>query len=315
PDTTLTLTEVELAVLRGRGETISLAEVEEVYWPLSRLLSFYVEATKNLSYASDVFFGRDTKTPPSSAPASKVPFIIGIAGSVAVGKSTSSRILQALLARWHVDGKTKVDLITTDGFLYPNAILEKRNLMDKKGFPESFDLKHLRRFLAEVKSGAARVCAPVYSHNSYDIVAGEEAVIESPDILIVEGLNVLQPARLIKADRAPINKTGIDNDEIPFVSDFFDFSIYIDANAAHIKEWYVSRFMSLRRTAFLEPDAYFRRYADVSEAKARQTAEDIWTRINYANLCENILPTRGRANLILHKERDHRVNKVLLRKI
>lgn len=305
----LTLSEAELAALRGRGETVSLKEVEEIYLPLSRLISLYAEATQTLYDSAQEFLGEQLSEQ------NKVPFIIGIAGSVAVGKSTSARILQSLLARWQIkssDKKMKVDLITTDGFLYPNAVLEERGIMNKKGFPESFDLKALRHFLALVKSGASGAVAPVYSHNSYDIVAGETSRIARPDILIVEGLNVLQPALLspFKED----DDSQFDN-EIPFVSDFFDFSIYIDAATQHIKNWYIERFMNLRATAFLEPSAYFHRYSKVSEEDARATADDLWTRINQANLYENILPTRGRANLILHKDENHSVDKVLLRKI
>ena len=288
----LTLTETELVALRGIGETVSLAEVEKIYLPLSRLLSFYVEAAQQLYGATNAFLGRETK----------VPFVIGVAGSVAVGKSTSSRILRELLARW--PSHPSVDLVTTDGFLYPNEELEKRALMQRKGFPESFDLRHLRRFLAQVKSGKDKVEAPVYSHIFYDIVPREKITVHRPDILIVEGLNVLQPARLAK-----------EGTEIPFVSDYFDFSIYIDADAEIIREWYVQRFLSLQKTAFREPGAYFQRYADLSEEEARRIAIDIWTRINHANLVENILPTRARADLILHKDASHAITQVRLRKI
>lgn len=291
-DAELTLTEDELAALRGLGETVSLAEVETIYLPLSRLLSLYVEATQTLHAATSDFLGQ----------ARKVPFIIGIAGSVAVGKSTTARILRALLARW--ENHPKVDLITTDGFLYPNAELEKRDLMERKGFPESFDLPALRRFLAEVKSGCESVSAPVYSHTAYDIVPDETIVVARPDILIVEGLNVLQPARL-----------SLEGDDTAFVSDYFDFSIYIDAAADIIQKWYVDRFLTLKATAFLKPDAYFHRYAELSETEAAETATDIWTRINLRNLTDNIHPTRARADLVLHKAKDHAIDKVLLRKI
>ena len=291
-DAELTLTEAELEKLRGLGETVSLAEVEEIYLPLSRLLSLYVEAAQGLYGVTNAFLGS----------AKKVPFIIGIAGSVAVGKSTTSRILREMLARW--PSHPKVDLITTDGFLMPNAELEARELMQRKGFPESFDLRRLRRFLADVKSGMDEVAAPVYSHIAYDIVPDEQITVSQPDILIVEGLNVLQPALLAK-----------EGNEIPFVSDYFDFSIYIDAADEIIRQWYVERFMSLRKTAFRQPGAYFQRYAELDDGEAEATAIDIWTRINLKNLQENVLPTRGRADLILHKRPDHRIDRVMLRKI
>ena len=288
----LTLTEAELDKLRGLGETVSLSEVEEIYLPLSRLLNLYVEATQNLYGVTSAFLGQE----------SKVPFIIGVAGSVAVGKSTTSRILREMLARW--PSHPKVDLITTDGFLYPNHVLEERGLMQRKGFPESFDLKRLRRFLAEIKSGRPQAEAPVYSHIAYDILPEEKILVSRPDILIVEGLNVLQPAVLAK-----------EGTEIPFVSDYFDFSVYIDAEAAIVENWYVERFMGLRQTAFREPGAYFERYAGLDDEAAEATARDIWTRINLKNLTENILPTRARADLILHKGGDHHIDRVLLRKI
>jgi type I pantothenate kinase len=232
----------------------------------------------------------------------KVPFIIGVAGSVAVGKSTTSRILREMLARW--PSHPKVELITTDGFLFPNQVLEERGIMQRKGFPESFDLKRLRGFLADVKSGRAAAEAPVYSHIAYDILPEEKIRVSRPDILIVEGLNVLQPAVLAK-----------EGTEIPFVSDYFDFSIYIDADIETLQRWYVERFMGLRKTAFREPGAYFERYAELDDAGAEKTAIDIWTRINLKNLNENILPTRARADLILHKSGDHHIDRVLLRKI
>ncbi len=291
-DAKLTLVESELEKLRGLGETVSLAEVEEIYLPLSRLLNFYVEASQGLYGATNAFLGREVK----------VPFIIGVAGSVAVGKSTTSRILREMLARW--PSHPKVDLVTTDGFLFPNAVLEERDLMQRKGFPESFDLRRMRRFLAEVKSGQAHVEAPVYSHVAYDILPDDKITVSQPDILIVEGLNVLQPALLAK-----------EGTEIPFVSDYFDFSIYIDAEDEVIQRWYVERFMSLQKTAFRKPGAYFQRYAELNEQQARDMAVDIWTRINLKNLEENVLPTRARADLILHKSDDHRINRVLLRKI
>ena len=288
----MTLTEAELESLRGLGETISLAEAEEIYLPLSRLLSLYVEATQTLYGATNEFLGRETK----------VPFIIGVAGSVAVGKSTTSRILREMLARW--PSHPTVELITTDGFLFPNQVLQERGLMERKGFPESFDLKRLRGFLADIKSGRTAAEAPVYSHIAYDILPEEKIRISRPDILIVEGLNVLQPAVLAK-----------EGTEIPFVSDYFDFSIYIDAEAEIVQRWYVERFMGLRQTAFRAPGAYFERYAELDDEAAEATAIDIWTRINLKNLNENILPTRARADLILHKGADHRIDRVLLRKI
>ncbi len=291
-DAKLTLTEGELKKLRGLGETVSLAEVEEIYLPLSRLLNLYVEAKQKLYGATNGFLGREAK----------VPFIIGVAGSVAVGKSTTSRILREMLARW--PSHPKVDLITTDGFLFPNAVLEERELMQRKGFPESFDLRRLRAFLADVKSGCTEARAPIYSHVAYDILADKEAVVAQPDILIVEGLNVLQAAQLSE-----------EGTEIPFVSDYFDFSIYIDAEKDVVQRWYVERFMSLRQTAFKQPGAYFERYADLDDVEAEATAIDIWTRINLKNLNENILPTRGRADLILHKDSAHAIDRVQLRKI
>ncbi len=291
-DAKLTLTEQELEKLRGLGETVSLAGVEEIYLPLSRLLNMYVEASQRLYGVTSAFLGRQEK----------VPFIIGVAGSVAVGKSTTSRILREMLARW--PSHPKVDLITTDGFLYPNAVLEERGRMQRKGFPESFDLRRLRGFLADVKSGCAMVQAPIYSHVAYDILPDEKITVQQPDILIVEGLNVLQPVRL-----------AANGNEIPFVSDYFDFSIYIDAETEIIEQWYVSRFMSLRKTAFRQSGAYFHRYADIDDDEAMATAVDIWQRINLVNLRENIRPTRARADLILHKNADHTIDRVLLRKI
>jgi type I pantothenate kinase len=268
-------------------------EVEQIYLPLSRLLNLYVAAAQELHAVTSRFLGRQD---------GKMPFILGIAGSVAVGKSTSGRVLQALLARW--PDHPRVDLITTDGFLLPNAELETRGLMERKGFPESFDTARLLNFLAEVKSGVARVEAPVYSHFHYDVVPGQHMVIERPDILIIEGLNVLQPARPPRDGRA-----------IPFVSDFFDFSIYIDAEPMVIERWYVERFLKLRTTAFRDPAAYFHRYASLSNEAAVTRASEIWRSINLKNLEENIIPTRQRASLILHKGTDHRIETVALRKL
>lgn len=292
-DTPMTLAESELEQLSGLIEELSVREVEEIYLPMSRLLNLYVAGAQQLHQVSTKFLGHSD---------GKVPFILGVAGSVAVGKSTTARVLKALLARW--PDHPRVDLITTDGFLLPNAELERRQLMDRKGFPESFDTARLLNFLADVKSGAARVEAPVYSHFHYDILPDQKTVIECPDILIVEGLNVLQPARMPRGGEA-----------IPFVSDFFDFSIYLDAEPMVIQEWYVTRFMRLRSTAFRDPGAYFHKYAHLEQGAARVRALQIWRSINLKNLEENILPTRQRARLILNKEADHKVGSVALRKL
>jgi type I pantothenate kinase len=292
-DTPMTLLPEELEQLSGVIEELSVDEVEEIYLPLSRLLNLYVAASQKLHAVSSTFLGHKDH---------KVPFIIGVAGSVAVGKSTTARVLKALLARW--PDHPRVDLFTTDGFLLPNVELEARGIMNRKGFPESFDTARLLSFLADVKSGKERVEAPVYSHFHYDILPSQKTVIERPDILIVEGLNVLQPARLPK-----------DGGEIPFVSDFFDFSIYIDAEAEVIRDWYVTRFMRLRSTAFRDPGAYFHRYTHLSHESAVKRALEIWDSINLRNLEENILPTRQRARLILGKTADHRVESVALRKL
>lgn len=292
-NTPLTLTEEDLAHLRGINEFVSLREVEEIYLPLSRLLNLYVAASQSLHAATQIFLGNYT---------TKVPFVIGIAGSVAVGKSTSSRILQALLARW--PNHPKVDLITTDGFLYPNATLEARGLMRRKGFPESYDRRRLVNFVAAVKAGEPEVPAPLYSHLSYDILTDQVQIIQQPDIMIVEGLNVLQ-ARTGGADLSyPV-----------FVSDFFDFSIYVDAEEEHIREWYIERFLTFRRTSFRDPASYFHRFADLRDEEARELAISIWEEINGVNLRENILPTRTRARLILEKGPDHSIQQVKLRKL
>lgn len=292
-DTPMTLVERDLEQLSGLMQELSMQEVEQIYLPMSRLLNLYVAAAQELHAVTSKFLGRRD---------GKVPFILGVAGSVAVGKSTTARVLRALLARW--PDHPRVDLVTTDGFLLPNRELETRGIMNRKGFPESFDTTRLLNFLADVKSGREGVEAPVYSHFHYDILPGQTVVVERPDILIVEGLNVLQPARLPRDGKA-----------IPFVSDFFDFSIYIDADPRVIEEWYVARFMRLRTTAFRDPGAYFHRYASLAPEAAQGRAMEIWRTINLKNLEENILPTRQRASLILRKGCDHRVESVSLRKI
>ena len=292
-DTPMTLTVDEVTRLRSMHDRLDMSEVEEIYLPLSRLLSMYVAATQRLFRVQQRFLGTED---------AKLPYIIGIGGSVAVGKSTTARVLQALLARW--PNVPKVDLITTDGFLYPNAILERENLMDRKGFPESYDLPALLRFLTDVKAGRRPTRAPIYSHLVYDVVPNHWVEIDRPEILIVEGLNVLQAGRLPK-----------DGEAIPFVSDFFDFSVYLDADEGVLKSWYVSRFLALRGTSFSDPKSYFHRYSKLTDSQAIETATDIWTRINLVNLRDNITPTRRRADLILEKSESHRVEQVALRKL
>ncbi|MCX7900419.1 MAG: type I pantothenate kinase, partial [Methylocystis sp.] len=291
-DTPLTLTVDDLTRLQSVNDPISLEEVIEIYLPLSRLLALYVAATQGLFKATQRFLGAED---------GKVPYIIGVAGSVAAGKSTTARILRALMSRWA--NTPKVELVTTDGFLFPNRTLEAAGLMDKKGFPESYDNKALLRFLSDVKAGRHNVCAPVYSHMTYDVVEGETTCVDRPDILIVEGVNVLLAPRLR------------DVRDIPFVSDFFDFSVYLDAPEDVLESWYVERFQRLRQTAFRDPRSYFRAYADFSEEETEKVAKDIWSRINLKNLRENIAPTRPRASLILTKGADHRIEEVALRKL
>jgi type I pantothenate kinase len=286
--TPLTLHERDLEALRGINDRIDLDEVVAVYLPLTRLLNLYVSATQNLHRVSATFLG---------AIAPKMPYVIGIAGSVAVGKSTSARILQALLTRW--PEHPRVELITTDGFLYPNAVLEQRGIMNRKGFPESYDTKRLIQFLRELKAGTPAVSAPVYSHVEYDIVPNDSMTVRQPDILIIEGLNVLQ--------------TGVESTE--FVSDYFDFSIYIDAEERDIEGWYVDRFLALRQTVFQNPASFFTHYAHLTDSEAVEVARTIWREINGKNLRENIVPTRARASLVMQKSGDHRVSEVHLRKL
>src|SRR6188472_630631 len=292
-DTPMTLTADEVTRVRSLHDRLDMKEVEEIYLPVSRLLSLYVAAAQRLFIVQQHFLGTAE---------AKVPYIIGVAGSVAVGKSTTARVLQALLARW--TNVPKVDLITTDGFLLPNAVLEREGLMEKKGFPESYDLPALLLFLSDVKAGRRPVRAPIYSHFVYDVMPNQWVEIDRPDILIVEGLNVLQTGRLPKDGKA-----------IPFVSDFFDFSVYLDADESVLKHWYVDRFLTLRGTSFSDPKSYFHRYSGLSDKEAVATASSIWDRINLVNLHENILPTRQRADLILKKAESHMVEGVALRKL
>lgn len=292
-NTPLPLTAEELLSLRGLGEKVDLAEVADVYLPLSRLINLQVAARQRLYEATTTFLGGDEDQEPCQR--AKVPFIIGIAGSVAVGKSTTARLLRTLLARW--PDHPRVDLVTTDGFLYPREELVRRGIMHRKGFPESYDRRALLRFVTAVKSGAEEASAPVYSHLAYDIMPGEEQVVRHPDILIIEGLNVLQPGPRLT------------------VSDLFDFSIYVDAHTEDIERWYVERFLELRRIAFADPASHFHHYADLPDDEARAEARHLWRTINEPNLVENIRPTRPRATLVLRKDADHTINRVRLRKL
>ncbi len=291
--TPLPLSEEDVTTLRGLGDMVDLREVDAVYRPISRLLNIQVAAAQALRRAREDFLDQHQQ---------RTPYIIGVAGSVAVGKSTTARLLRELMARW--PETPRVQLMTTDGFLLPNAELEARGIMHRKGFPESYDRRGLLRFVADVKAGQDRVEAPVYSHLTYDILEDERVVVEHPDVLIVEGLNVLQPARPRHDGRLGMA-----------VSDFFDFSVYVDARPEDVQRWYVERFLQLRRTAFSDPRSYFTRYKDLSDEQAEQTALRIWRTINGPNLSENVLPTRGRADLVLRKDGRHRVHSVLLRKV
>jgi type I pantothenate kinase len=292
-DTPMTLTPDEVTRVRSLHDRLDMKEIEEIYLPISRLLSLYVAATQRLFIVQQHFLGTAE---------AKVPYIIGVAGSVAVGKSTTARVLQALLARW--PNTPKVDLVTTDGFLLPNAVLQREGLMEKKGFPESYDLPTLLRFLADVKAGRRPVRAPVYSHLAYDVLPNQWIEVDRPDILIFEGVNVLHVGRPPRDGKA-----------IPYVSDFFDFSVYIDAEEDVLRKWYVDRFLTLRGTAFRDPKSYFHRYSGLDDNQAIETATSIWERINLINLRDHILPTRQRAHLILKKAANHFVQDVSLRRL
>lgn len=287
----MTLTADELISLQGINEDLSMEEVSEIYLPLSRLLNYYINNNFTRQMILSKFLGQNHK----------IPYVIGIAGSVAVGKSTTARVLEALLTRW--PEHRKVALVTTDGFLYPNRILEERNIMHRKGFPQSYDVKKLLKFMSDIKSGVTSVSAPVYSHLVYDIVDGESIIIDTPDILILEGLNVLQSQA----------NCAVKNNRV-FVSDYVDFSIYVDAEIPLLHDWYINRFLKFRAGAFSDPNSYFHHYSQISESEATQKAENIWKSINELNLIENILPTRERANLILTKGLDHKVDSIQLRK-
>ncbi|MGV8954974.1 MAG: type I pantothenate kinase [Cypionkella sp.] len=292
-DEPMTLDAADIQRLRTLSDPISLEEAEEVYLPLTRLLSFYVEAVQGLHNVSTRFL---------ETPDQKVPFIIGVAGSVAVGKSTTARILRALLQRW--PSSPKVDLVTTDGFLLSNAALTERGIMERKGFPESYDRGRFVQFLSDIKSGKSQVAAPVYSHLVYDIVPDQQVVIDRPDILIVEGLNILQPGELPKTGKP-----------ILFASDFIDFSIYIDADENDLRDWFMERFFQLRETAFRDPTSFFRRFAEMSKDEAGAFGQMVWQTINLPNLQQNVVPTRGRADLILKKGPSHAIETVKLRRV
>jgi type I pantothenate kinase len=288
------VTAEEIDKLKGFNDVLNLEEIADIYLPLTRLIHLHAIASQELYRSRSIFLQKQEK---------KVPYIIGIAGSVAVGKSTIARVLHTLLSRW--DRHPRVDLVTTDGFLYSNAELQQRGIMNKKGFPESYNVHELLKFLAELKSGKERVEAPVYSHITYDVIPDEKQVVEQPDIVIIEGINVLQPPR----------QRSVNEEDEVYVSDYFDFSIYVDAAEDHIFSWYVERFKKLRETAFRHPSSYFRKYADLDDEEAHDFAKDIWDRINHPNLTENIRPTRHRADLILRKGGHHLVNQIKMRKI
>jgi type I pantothenate kinase len=292
-DTPMTLTQDDLNEVRSLNDRIDLDEVETIYLPLSRLLNLYVQASQKLFHASNMFLHRHDL---------KVPYVIGVAGSVAVGKSTSARILRRLLSRW--PSHPKVDLVTTDGFLMLNAVLHREGLMNRKGFPESYDLQRILRFMADIKSGERDVEAPLYSHLTYDVLPDKTQVVDQPDILIIEGINVLQTGRPPRDGRG-----------IPNTSDFFDFSIFIDAEEEDLRQWYIERFFTLKNGAFQDPKSYFHRYAALTDTEAAETANRIWNSINLVNLRENILPTRPRADLVLRKGSDHKIRSVFLRKL
>jgi type I pantothenate kinase len=294
-NTPLTLTRDDLVSLRGINENVSLEEIAEVHLPLSRLLNLHVRAARNLNGVTDTFLGR---------PIVSRTYVIAVAGSVAVGKSTFARILQALMARW--PEHPAVDLVTTDGFLYPLRQLEERRLMRRKGFPESYDTKRMVQFLADIKAGLSKVTVPVYSHLAYDIVPDQRQSVRRPDVLIFEGLNVLQPGLAGGAGGRPASV---------ILSDFFDFSIYLDAETVDIEAWYLDRFLLLQRTAFQNPASYFHHYKDLPVDEAREVGRRIWSEINAVNLRENILPTRERANIVLSKATDHSIAEVALRQL
>ena len=292
-DTPMTLDDADVARLASLNDPIDMSEVEQIYLPMARLLAFYVAARQQLFRSTQRFLGHSE---------TRVPYIIAVGGSVAVGKSTTARVLRALLARW--PAMPKVDLVTTDGFLLPNAVLDREGLMTRKGFPESYDVQALLRFVSDIKAGRPSVSAPVYSHLVYDVLPNERMTIEKPDIVVLEGLNVLQ-----------VGEKPANGRVAPFVSDFIDFGIYLDADEPMLRRWYVERFMRLRDTAFQDPQSYFRRFSQVPRDEALKTAEQLWSGINLPNLRENIRPTRARADLILKKGRSHRIEEVRLRKI